>query len=276
MAEDDEAGRASATRATAGADGPDAHGPGAPSRRERQRAATEAEIRQVARRQLVASEGTELSLRGIAREMGMTAPGLYRYFDNLSALTEAMCHEYLDEVGGEISAAVAAAGDGTGPAMHAAIRTFRRWATRHPAEFGLLFRSKGPGPVAFPGTEASSWMQQDCPHVQEFASLFLRLFARMWEQDAFPLPDLSHVSPAAVEQAAAFGAAVGADLPAEALMVFAHSWVRLYSVIALEVLGQLAFMFPDAEPYFEAELAAVVRSVGLDYVRPTAEAPGAG
>ena len=56
------------------------------SRRDRQRAATEAEIKEVARRQLVASGGEELSLRGIAREMGMTAPGLYRYFDSRRSL----------------------------------------------------------------------------------------------------------------------------------------------------------------------------------------------
>lgn len=242
------------------------HGGDAPSRRERQRAATEAEIMQVARRQLVASEGTELSLRGIAREMGMTAPGLYRYFDNLGGLTEAMCHEYLDEVGEQIGGEVAAAGDGLGPAMHAAIRAFRRWSVAHPAEFGLIFRTKGPGPVAFAGGAPNAWIDADCPHAQQFANLFLRLFVRMWEQEPFELPDVSHISPAAVEQAAQFGHALGADLPPAALMVFAHAWVRLYSVIALEVLGQLEFIFPDAEPYFEAELAAVARAVGQEYV----------
>ncbi|NLE72119.1 MAG: TetR/AcrR family transcriptional regulator, partial [Actinomycetales bacterium] len=46
----------------------------------------------------------------------------------------------------------------------------------------------------------------------------------------------------------------------------AHAWVRLYSVIALEALGQLDFMFADVEPYFEAELRAVAREVGLEYV----------
>ncbi|HLN69148.1 MAG TPA: helix-turn-helix domain-containing protein, partial [Streptosporangiaceae bacterium] len=58
----------------------------APSRRDRLRAATTEEIIQTARRLLVRSGPEAMSLRAIAREMGMTAPGLYRYFDSHEAL----------------------------------------------------------------------------------------------------------------------------------------------------------------------------------------------
>ena len=54
----------------------------APSRRERARAATFGEIKRTARRVLVRSGPDGLALRAVAREMGMTAPALYRYFDN--------------------------------------------------------------------------------------------------------------------------------------------------------------------------------------------------
>ena len=53
-----------------------------PSRRDRLRAATSEEIIQTARRLLVQSGPEAVTLRAIAREMGMTAPGLYRYFDS--------------------------------------------------------------------------------------------------------------------------------------------------------------------------------------------------
>ena len=234
------------------------------SRRDRQRAATEAEIKEVARRQLVESGGTELSLRGIAREMGMTAPGLYRYFDNLGALSEAMCHDYLDEVQVQIAAALEAAGDDLSLRMHVAIRTFRDWAVAHPSEFGLLFRSKGPGPVAFPGQEQQSW--EDCTHSQGFARLFLDLFQEMWVERPFPVPDVEHEAPGVIAQLGQLCSQLTVDVPDGAVWVFAHAWVRLYSVIALEVLGQLNFMFGDVEPYFEAELHAVVESVGLTYL----------
>src|SRR2546430_9498747 len=51
-----------------------------PSRRDRLRAATIDEIIQTARQLLVKDGPEAVSLRAIAREMGMTAPGLYRYF----------------------------------------------------------------------------------------------------------------------------------------------------------------------------------------------------
>ena len=79
-----------AVEAAGGAGAPSADGelgvaPGlspAPSRRDRLRAATIEEIIATARRLLVTSGPEAVSLRAIAREMGMTAPGLYRYFDS--------------------------------------------------------------------------------------------------------------------------------------------------------------------------------------------------
>lgn len=235
------------------------------SRRDRQRAATEAEIKDVARRQLVESGGVELSLRGIAREMGMTAPGLYRYFENLGALSEAMCHDFLDEVNAVIRGALEAAGDDVARRVHAAIRTFRDWAVAHPAEFGLLFRSKGPGPVAFPGQEIAAW--DDCSHSEAFAGIFLGLFQDLWAESPFPVPDADHEAAGVVKQLGKLRAQLAAPMPDGAVWAFAHAWVRLYSVIALEVLGQLAFMFTDVEPYFEAELHAVVHDLGLEYLQ---------
>lgn len=235
------------------------------SRRDRQRAATEAEIKQVARRLLVESGGTELSLRGIAREMGMTAPGLYRYFENLGGLTQAMCHDLVAEVAEHVQAALAEVDDDVATRVHAAIRAFRDWAVSHPAEFGLIFRSKGPGPVAFPGQEITEWAD-DCSHSQEFARLFLDLFVDLWEEQPFEVPADDQVPQDVVEQLESLHRLARMKVPAGAVWVFAHAWVRLYSVIALDALGQLAFMFTDVEPYFEAELAAVAASVGMRYV----------
>jgi AcrR family transcriptional regulator len=50
---------------------------GVPTRRERVRATTMEEITSTARRLLVEQGPEAASLRAIAREMGMTAPGLY-------------------------------------------------------------------------------------------------------------------------------------------------------------------------------------------------------
>src|SRR5688572_25739103 len=59
-------------------------------RRERQREATRAEIKAEARRQMAAEGPAGLSLRAIARALGLTAPALYRYFESRDALVTAL------------------------------------------------------------------------------------------------------------------------------------------------------------------------------------------
>jgi len=72
--------------------------PVAVTRRSRVRDATVAEIKATARTLLVAEGPEALTLRAIARAMGMTAPALYRYFDSHEALVGACCMDLLDEI----------------------------------------------------------------------------------------------------------------------------------------------------------------------------------
>src|SRR3974390_1590856 len=68
------------------------------TRRDRMRAATVDEIIQTARRLLVESGPEAMSLRAIAREMGMTAPGLYRYFASHEELLRHVCASIFTEL----------------------------------------------------------------------------------------------------------------------------------------------------------------------------------
>ncbi len=84
-------------------------GPGAvqpPSRRDRLRAATIDEIIQTARQLLVKDGPEAVSLRAIAREMGMTAPGLYRYFGSYEELHRYLCANIFTELGADIGRAI--------------------------------------------------------------------------------------------------------------------------------------------------------------------------
>src|ERR1700746_1340950 len=112
-----------------------------PSRRDRLRAATIEEIIQTAR-QLLVNDGPEaVSLRAIAREMGMTAPGLYRYFGSYEDLHRHLCAGIFTELGADIRRAIEA---GAAPSedphakltvkLAAACREFRRRALPHKAE----------------------------------------------------------------------------------------------------------------------------------------------
>src|SRR6266699_3110391 len=118
-----------------------------PSRRDRLRAATIDEIIQTARQLLVKDGPEAVSLRAIAREMGMTAPGLYRYFGSYEELIRHLTASIFTELGHDIHQAIEAAERpatlpptaGPGDLMQArltvkmvaACREFRRWALNH-------------------------------------------------------------------------------------------------------------------------------------------------
>ncbi len=66
------------------------------TRRERIRVSTLEEIKSTAWKQAAEQGAASLSLRAIAREMGMTAPGLYRYYKDRDALVTALLMDAFD------------------------------------------------------------------------------------------------------------------------------------------------------------------------------------
>jgi AcrR family transcriptional regulator len=241
----------------------------APSRRDRVRAATIEEIKQTARRILVAEGPDAVSLRAIAREMGMTAPALYRYFGSHEDLIAHVVADIFTEIASDIRAAITAAAEGgtdmTGKLV-AACSQYRRWALDHRPEFSLLFGSP------LPALEA---LHDDVcgPCAMEFAGTFFALFAELWEKQPFPVPGDEELSPKLREQLARYREGLGAgNVPLGAMLTFLRCWVRLYGMVTLEVFGHLHFALDDAAPMFEYTLGELAGLVGLTY--PPGSGPG--
>lgn len=238
------------------------------SRRERVREATLEEIKQIARRLLVAHGLPGVSLRAIAREMGMTAPGLYRYFASLDDLLSALQQEFFDELTAAVTAAIeeGGAGDVDGHVC-AALRAFRLWGKRYPAEFTLLF-----GPPA--GRAGNCLHEEHHDAGARFGAVFFDLFVRVWQEQRFSPPPEESIPPELKEQLRAFAAELGAgeerEIPIGAVRILVSAWVRIYGLICMEIFGQLHYMIDDMEPLFEAELRDVLSTAGIEY-RPPSE-----
>src|ERR1700733_15000897 len=86
----------------------------APSRRDRVRAATTQEIIQTARKLLVQEGPEAVSLQAIAREMGMTAPALYRYFGSHDELLRHVVADIFTDLATHVRTAVHEAADLSG------------------------------------------------------------------------------------------------------------------------------------------------------------------
>jgi AcrR family transcriptional regulator len=237
-----------------------ARGPRASSRRDRARAATTEEIKQTARRILIENGPDAVSLRAIAREMGMTAPALYRYFGSHSELLKHVIADIFAELTGDLRAAIEDAGAGLSARVIAAAREFRRWSLSHQREFGMLFGSPLPG-VNIEKDEVTL----ECG--REFGNTFFVLVLEVWRSRPFPVPPDGQIGPGLRDQLERYRDELGAvadGLPLGLLLTFLRCWVRLYGIVALEVFGHLGFALDDAEPMFEMMLAETAPLLGLD------------
>lgn len=101
------------------------------NRRRRGRESTIEGILGTARRLLNRGGPAAVTLRGIAREMGVFPAALYRYFPSHDQLLSALRERLFEEARAAMAAGTAS------PA--AAGRSLRRWALGHPHEFIVLF-----------------------------------------------------------------------------------------------------------------------------------------
>jgi AcrR family transcriptional regulator len=119
--------------------------------RERARAELSREIKEEARRQLAASGAGGLSLRAVARELGMVSSALYRYYPSRDDLLTALIIDAYNALGAAAEGAIAAGQGAVAqkvPARDrwtAACHAVRGWALANPHEYALIYGSPVPG-----------------------------------------------------------------------------------------------------------------------------------
>lgn len=239
-----------------------------PIRRAQPRTETERHIRAQARKLLV-SEGHEaVTLRAIARELGITAPALYRYYDSRDDLIQHVCLDICADLADDLGADLAAL-DSSDPAaaVFEICRGFRRWALAHPREFALVFASPAVG-----GHERDGVL----PTPEEpFGRIFLTVAGRVLAgsgvtapaDDAVPeslRPELTRLREALATTLHDESIDVPRDMLGLGMVRFMlHFWVRLYGHVALEVFGRFPFNISDTEALFESMLADLAADVGI-------------
>ncbi|WP_142045303.1 TetR/AcrR family transcriptional regulator [Arthrobacter sp. SLBN-100] len=114
--------------------------------RERARARTVADIIRLGRQHLAVHGAAALSLRAVARDLGVVSSAVYRYVENRDELLTLLLIDAFGELGDEVDAAVAAVPEVDHVGRFCALgRAVRAWAMREPASYALLFGSPVPG-----------------------------------------------------------------------------------------------------------------------------------
>jgi AcrR family transcriptional regulator len=104
----------------------------------------EAQIVELGRRQLVTEGAAGLSLRAIARDLGMVSSAVYRYVASRDDLLTLLLIDAYSDLADAVDAAGADAGDWREEIV-AMARAAREWAVRQPASWALLYGSPVPG-----------------------------------------------------------------------------------------------------------------------------------
>ncbi|WP_460654435.1 TetR/AcrR family transcriptional regulator [Kribbella endophytica] len=227
------------------------------TRRDRQRAATVIEIKAAARKLLVAGGASAVGLRAVARELGLSAPALYRYFASHEDLISAVIADLYDELTAYLIAQRDTSGD-LGEQLFLVAGGLRTWALEHPAEFGLLFGA----PVPNPGADDHE-LTPSHQAAMRFGAVFKDLVAKVYRQQPFPSPPEELLGPELVEQLCQKSEFFD-GMPPGAVYLSLTYWTRLYGLICMEVFGQLHWALDDAGAYFEAQLREIGEALGLD------------
>src|SRR4051812_17616833 len=109
--------------------------------RARARAALTSEIKETARRHMAESGAPALSLRAVARDLGMVSSAVYRYFDSRDALLTALIVDAFDAVGLAAEHAVQDLPDDVRTRWRAAAGAIRAWARANPHDYALVYGS---------------------------------------------------------------------------------------------------------------------------------------
>jgi AcrR family transcriptional regulator len=230
--------------------------PSAPrTARERVRRELTSEIKKTALAQLASGGGAALSLRAIAREMGMASSALFRYFPSRDALLTALIIDSYSELADAADAAEARVHDRSLEDRWMAIcHGVRDWAVSHPHEYGLIFGSPIPGYAAPPGTVAPA---SRVPLL--LGDLLVDLMSdRAYDAGAHPDPS------AAVQHAldpvrAVLPAGVPPDLMVRGLM----AWTYLFGALSFEVFGHRHNVIADQRVFFDHEVRRLAAMLGL-------------
>lgn len=240
------------------------------SRPRRERAATDRDIRQTARALLVGDGPEAVTLRAIARELGITAPALYRYYGSRDDLLEHLRADVVRDLGEALERDVAGSADneGGGPArLFAICRGFRRWALTHTNEFTLVFASGAAGAAS-----STAKLQQLS---EPFGRLFLLAAGDVLLSDDVALPSDDGMPTELRNDLAGYRdvllavlAEAGTEVPADRLTVgttylMMQFWARLYGHVTLEVFGNYPIPIAHPDTLFEALLSDLAREIGL-------------
>lgn len=209
--------------------------------RERARAETTAEIVRLARQQVEQDGAANLSLRAIARNLGMVSSAIYRYFASRDELLTRLIIDSYERLGAAVEAAdTRMRGDDFRGRWRAEANSLRRWAIENPFEYALLFGTPVPGYAA---------PQETIGPASRYTTVLMGLLVDIEAASGV----MEGVVPAALQRDfARLRASFPVPKSDVLLMNGMNSWAGMMGAISLELFGHLHNVIDTPGALFEA------------------------
>ncbi|MFF3668265.1 TetR/AcrR family transcriptional regulator [Microtetraspora malaysiensis] len=223
--------------------------------RERVRAELIREITDIARRHLATEGATGLSLRAVAREMGMVSSAIYRYFPSRDDLLTALIIDGYNALGeaAEKADAACARDDYTGRWL-AVCHAIRGWALAHPHEYALLYGSPVPGYRAPEDTIA--------PAARDTA-VYGRILADANTAGRLTPPAILPEPPAIIAPDAEAIRMLIPGVSDDVITRAVTAWTGLFGMVSFELFGQFVGTIDHRAEFFEHNMTGLARLLGL-------------
>jgi AcrR family transcriptional regulator len=227
------------------------------SPREQAREQTMRDIVRLGREQLAQIGPAGLSLRAVARDLGVVSSAVYRYVKSRDELLTLLVVDAYNELGDAVDGALAKVADGTPRERHFAVgRAVRHWALAEPARFGLIFGTPVPG-YAAPADVTNE------PGTRVIVALLgiLEQAHRAGQLEASALAALPQSLRVDLD---AIRAEYGLTVDAEHLAVAALVWTSMVGAVTFEVFDQFGSdTFTDPAALYEIHLALLAGLLGF-------------
>ncbi|WP_354437799.1 TetR/AcrR family transcriptional regulator [Marmoricola sp. OAE513] len=230
--------------------------PKARTARERAREEITSEILSAARARLAEAGPGELSLRAVARDVGMVSSAVYRYFPSRDHLLTALLIAAYDELGAYAEAADDAVADRDDHAArwHATCNAVRQWALAHPHDYALLYGSPVTGYAAPQDT-----IEPATRVIRRLVEIIVRSVEAGRALPAAPAgapPGFDASTAGAQEAISRFEIAADvSEAPAELVGRTLMAWTNIFGTISFELWGHLVGSVDDHAAYYDGVVA---------------------
>ncbi len=228
--------------------------------RERNRAELTTAILDSARARLAAEGASALSLRAIARELGMASSAIYRYFPSRDALLTQLIVDAYNSLADHVSAQEQAVPRKELQRRFRTIgRAIRSWALAHEHEYALIYGTPVPGYQAPPDTIVPA---------SRVTELLITILVDATVAGVVPdLPVPTAAERRSVAPLATLLAEREVALPEELVIRALMSWTLMFGAVSFELFGHVHNVVADEKaaksPFFDAELDRMADYLGI-------------